>query len=74
MRTIVKVDDSTFVRDIQSGALINQDYSSRDEYYAKVKLITNQKQELNTVRLEIENVKSDIKEIKELLVALIKKG
>lgn len=71
---LVKVNDSTFVRDIQSGALINQDYSSRDEYYAKVKMITNQKQELNTVRSEIDNIKNDISEIKQLMFALLNKG
>lgn len=71
---LVKVNDSTFVRDIQSGALINQDYSSRDEYYAKVRLITNQKEELNTVRSEIDNIKNDVSEIKQLLIALLNKG
>jgi len=71
---LVKVNDSTFVRDIQTGALINQDYSSRDEYYAKVKMITNQKEELNTVRLEMNDVKNDISEIKQLLFALLNKG
>jgi len=71
---LVKVNDSTFVRDIQSGALINQDYSSRDEYYAKVKMITNQKQELNTVRSEIDIIKNDISEIKQLMFALLNKG
>lgn len=71
---LVKVKDSTFVRDIQSGALINQDYSSRDEYYAKVKMITNQKQELNTVRSEIDAIKNDISEIKQLMFALLNKG
>ena len=71
---LVKVKDSTFARDIQSGALINQDYSSRDEYYAKVKMITNQKQELNTVRSEIDDIKNDISEIKQLMFALLNKG
>ena len=71
---LVKVNDSTFVRDIQSGALINQDYSSRDEYYAKVKMISNQKQELNTVRSEIDVIKNDISEIKQLMFALLNKG
>ena len=71
---LVKVNDSTFVRDIQTGALINQDYSSRDEYYAKVRMITNQKQELNTVRSEIDNIKNDISEIKQLMFALLNKG
>lgn len=74
MSILVKVNDSTYVRDIQTGALINQDYASRDEYNAKVRMITNQKEELNTVRSEIDNIKNDVSEIKQLLFALLNKG
>ena len=44
---LVKVDDSPFVRDTKSRALINQDYAARDEYYAKVKMMTSNKNEIN---------------------------
>jgi uncharacterized coiled-coil DUF342 family protein len=74
MSILVKVNDSTYVRDIQTGALINQDYASRDEYNAKVRMITNQKEELNTIRSEIDNIKNDVSEIKQLLFALLNKG
>jgi septal ring factor EnvC (AmiA/AmiB activator) len=73
MGELVKVNDSTFVRDIQSRALINQDYTGRDEYYAKVKLLNNQKTEINKVNAEINQIKSEMSEIKDLLKQLLLK-
>jgi len=73
MSELVKVTDSTFVRDTKSRALINQDYASRDEYYAKVKLINNQKTEINKVNAEINQIKSEMSEIKDLLKQLLLK-
>lgn len=73
MSELVKVTDSTFVRDTQSRALINQDYTGRDEYYAKVRLLTNQKNEINKVNAEINQIKSEMSEIKDLLKQLLLK-
>jgi septal ring factor EnvC (AmiA/AmiB activator) len=73
MGELVKVNDSTFVRDVQSRALINQDYTGRDEYYAKVRLLTNQKTEINKVNAEINQIKSEMSEIKDLLKQLLLK-
>jgi septal ring factor EnvC (AmiA/AmiB activator) len=73
MGELVKVNDSTFVRDVQSRALINQDYTGRDEYYAKVKLLNNQKTEINKVNAEINQIKSEMSEIKDLLKQLLLK-
>jgi hypothetical protein len=73
MGELVKVNDSTFVRDVQSRALINQDYTGRDEYYAKVRLLNNQKSEINKVNAEINQIKSEMSEIKDLLKQLLLK-
>jgi septal ring factor EnvC (AmiA/AmiB activator) len=73
MGELVKVNDSTFVRDVQSRALINQDYTGRDEYYAKVKLLNNQKTEINKVNAEINQIKSEMSEIRDLLKQLLLK-
>jgi hypothetical protein len=70
---LVKVEDSTYIRDTNSGALINQDYSSRDEYLAKVRMINEHKSDINTINTEINNLKSDISEIKTLLLNLANK-
>jgi len=73
MGELVKVNDSTFVRDVQSRALINQDYTGRDEYYAKVRMLNNQKTEINKVNAEINQIKSEMSEIKDLLKQLLLK-
>lgn len=70
---LVKVEDSTYVRDTQTGALINHDYSSRDEYQAKVRLMSQQKSDINTINTEIDNIKSDVSEIKSMLLLLMNK-
>jgi hypothetical protein len=73
MGQLVKVTDTTFVRDIESRALINQDYAGRDEYYAKVKMLSNQKTEINKVNAEINQIKSEMSDIKDLLKQLLLK-
>lgn len=70
---LVKVEDSTFVRDTNSRALINQDYTARDEYYAKVRMLSANKSEINKLNSEIDGLKSEITEIKDLLKQLLVK-
>jgi len=71
---LVDVKDSKFVRDTNSMALINKDSAARDEYYSKVRMLTNQKQEINNIKSEIASMKTDVNDIKELLKQLIGKG
>lgn len=68
---LVKVDDAPFLRDTNSRVLINQDFAARDEYYAKVKLITNHKSEINKVNVELNQLKSEMAEIKDLIKQLL---
>jgi hypothetical protein len=70
----VKVSGTNFIRDINSMAIINVDNTQRDEYYAKQKILQNQKVELNTIRSEIDDIKCDVSDIKQLLLQLIEKG
>ena len=71
---LLEVKDSKFIRDTKSMALINKDNSARDEYYAKVKMLTIQKEEINKIRAEVSTVKNDIEDIKKMLTQLIGKG
>lgn len=73
MGQLVKVKDTNLVRDMSSGALINRDQAGRDEYYAKVKMLANQKNEINKVNAEINQIKSEMSEIKDLLKQLLLK-
>ena len=70
----VKVEGTSFVREISSMGLSNMDTISKDEYHNKVRLLKSQKQEINTIRSELSDVKNDIIEIKEMLSQLIGKG
>jgi hypothetical protein len=70
----VKVKDSNFVRDTNSMGLINTDYSSREEYYNKVRLFKSQKEQINNMNKEISDLKTDISEIKQLILKLTEKN
>jgi hypothetical protein len=70
---LVQVEDTKFVRDTNSRALINQDYAARDEYYSKVKMVTANKNEINKLNDDVLGLKSEITEIKELLKQLLTK-
>lgn len=68
---LVKIPDTQLYRDTDSMALINADEVARNEYLSKVNMVKIQKQEINTVKAEIANVKEDVKEIKQLLLKLM---
>ena len=68
---LVKVNGSNMVRDTQSMALINTDNNEKNEYYSKVRLLQNQKNEINNVKAEMANIKDDVTEIKQLLMKLL---
>lgn len=70
----VKVEGTSFVREIKSMGLSNMDTISKDEYHNKVRLLKNQKHEINTIKSELSDVRNDITEIKEMLSQLIGKG
>jgi hypothetical protein len=71
---LVKVNNSTFVRDTNSMALIDTDMASKNEYLAKVRMLQTQKEEINKVKSEIADVKDDLQVIKQLMTQLLNKG
>ena len=71
---LVKVNNSTFVRDTNSMALIDTDMASKNEYLAKVRMLQTQKEEINKVKSEIADVKDDLQVIKHLMTQLLSKG
>jgi hypothetical protein len=50
------------------------DNTEKNEYYAKLRLVKMQKDEINKVKSEIDCIKSDMSEIKSLLQQLLIKG
>ena len=71
---LVKVEGTSFVRDTETMLLMNTDVVSKNEYYAKARLLKTQKQEINNVKCEIQGIKEDMKEIKELMLKLMDKN
>ena len=68
---IVKVEGTSFVRDTSTMALSNTDFTSRNEYFLKAKLIRTQKDEINKINTEISDIRSDISDVKKLLIQLL---
>jgi hypothetical protein len=71
---LVRVTGTNFVRDIQSRAILPTDDTEKNEYYARLRLMKNQKEEINKVKSELDCIKSDMCEIKSLLQQLLSKG
>jgi hypothetical protein len=68
---LLKVENSGFVRDTNSMALLNVNNSEKNDYLSKARLLKTQKEQINTVKAEIDEVKSDVAEIKMLLRKLL---
>jgi hypothetical protein len=68
---LVKVNGTKMVRDTKSMALINTDNTEKNEYYSKVRLLQNQKSEINNVKAEMASIRGDVAEVKQLLMKLL---
>jgi hypothetical protein len=71
---LVKVNNTNYVRDTESMALMNTDDAAKNEYLSKVRLLKTQKDEINTVKEEIASLKDDMGEIKQLMLQLLDKN
>jgi hypothetical protein len=70
---LVKIPGTNLMRDTESMALLNIDNTEKNDYYSKLKLLQNQKEQINTIKQEINGVKDDISDIKQLLKQLLDK-
>jgi hypothetical protein len=71
--SLVKVNNTNFVRDTESMAIINTDNSARNEYYEKVRLAKSQKEQINKMNADISDLRNDIGQIKQLIQLLVNK-
>lgn len=65
----VKIPETTLTRDIKNRALLETDRSKLDEYRIKSKMLNANK----NMQEEINTLKNDMQEIKELLKGLVNK-
>lgn len=70
----LRVEGTKLIRDTRSGAIINQDKNGLDEYLNKRRALESQKEEINNVKSEVKVLREDITEIKSLLLKLLEKG
>jgi len=71
--SLVKVNNTNFVRDTESMAIINVDNNAKNEYYEKVRLAKSQKEQINKMNADISDLRSDIGQIKQLIQLLVNK-
>ena len=71
--SIIKVEGHThLVRDVNSNAIINTNQNEYQLYMQRVKVREKQSDELRGAVKEINNLKNDIREIKELIKEIVK--
>ena len=71
---LIKVKDKDgLARDIVSGAVINTNATDYMNYMARVNAEKSLQEKIETNSNEIQNLKSDVAEIKNLLISLINK-
>ena len=71
---LVKVKEtSAFMKDTESGAIVNIDRKGNNEYKRKKALINNDRireKEMSEIKCEMDSLKNDLSEIKNLLKEL----
>ena len=73
MSNTIKVEGHThLIRDVNSNAIINTNQSEYQLYMQRVKVREKQSDELRGAVKEINNLKKDIREIKELIKEIVK--
>ncbi len=73
MSDIIKVEGHThLVRDVNSNAIINTNQTEYQLYMKRIKVREKQSDKLRNAVKEINNLKSELREIKELVRKIIK--
>ena len=67
---LVKVDDTSFVRDTHSKAILNIDRNGLNEYYMKRELAKKQQLEKTEDKARLNKLEKDMQEIKQLLLQI----
>jgi hypothetical protein len=71
---LVQIPGTSLLRDTNNMALISNDRNGLEEYLTKRRMFAAQKEEINRVRSEVDAMKTDLAEIKQLMVQLLNKG
>ena len=73
MSEFIKVDGhSNLIRDVNSNAIVNTNKSEYQLYMQRVKVREKQSDKLRSAVKEINNLKSELREIKDLIKKIVK--
>lgn len=73
MSEVVKVKDNpNFIRDIETNAILNTDNNGLEQYKQRRKIMLKQQCEYDNMKNEVDSLRSEIVELKELLISLVK--
>ncbi len=64
---LVQVNDSTFVRDTHSKAILNTDINGLNEYRMKREIAKRQQEEKQQDKQRLDKLEQDMQDIKQLL-------
>jgi hypothetical protein len=67
---LVQVNDTPFVRDTDSKAILNTDRNGLNEYYMKRELAKKQQLEKTEDKARLNKLEEDMQEIKQLLLQI----
>lgn len=67
---LVQVNDSTFVRDTHSKAILNTDINGLNEYRMKREISKRQQEEKQQDKARLDKLENDMQDIKQLLLQI----
>jgi hypothetical protein len=74
MNNYLKVEsDTSLVRDVDSNAIVNQNQTEFDKFMKLSETKYKEKMEMKKLKDDVNTMKSDLEEIKELLQSIVKK-
>ena len=74
MNNYLKVEsDTSLVRDVDSNAIVNQNQTEFDKFMKLSEIKYKEKMEMKKLKDDVNTMKSDLEEIKELLQSIVKK-
>jgi small-conductance mechanosensitive channel len=70
---LIPIPGTTLVRDTETMALINKDTTGQQEYYNRRNKMAAEKEQINKIKTEVQSLKDDVNDIKQLLNQILEK-
>jgi cell shape-determining protein MreC len=70
---LIRIPGTTLVRDTDTMALINKDTTGQQEYYNKRNKMAAEKEQINKIKTEVQSLREDVNDIKQLLNKILEK-